>query len=177
MNVIGTKTEKNLLAAFEGESMAAMRYNFFAKKAKKEGYEQIKAFFEETAHNEIQHAKLIFDFLQAEGTTKQNLETAAWGEREEWVTLYKESAEVAKLEGFTQIATFFEQLAEIEKEHETRFLALLSLLDNDLVFTGDSETIWICRNCGHIHVGAVPPLTCPVCNHPQAYFERKSTNY
>lgn len=177
MNVVGTKTEKNLLSAFAGESMAIMRYTIYGQKAKKDGYEQIKAYFDETTKNEQEHAKRIFRFLGGEGATLDNLQAAAYGEHEEWADIYKESAQVAQEEGFMEIATFFTLLSEAEKEHETRFLALLNLLETNRMFEETQETIWICRNCGHVHVGKEAPEPCPLCLHPQAYFQRKNANY
>ena len=173
----GTQTEKNLEAAFAGESMARNKYTYYASKAKKEGYEQIAALFLKTADNEKEHAKMWFKELGGIGTTAENLKSAAAGENEEWTCRYKEMAETAREEGFTRIAALFEMVAKIEKEHEERYLKLLGNLENDLVFSAGEETIWVCRNCGHVHVGKAAPKMCPVCAHPQAYFERKAQNY
>ena len=177
MELKGSKTEANLWIAFAGESQARNKYTYFASKAKKEGYEQIAAIFEETAGNEKEHAKMWFKELGGIGTTAENLKAAAAGENEEWTCMYKEMAETAREEGFTRIAALFEMVAKIEKEHEERYLKLLGNLENDLVFSAGEETIWVCRNCGHVHVGKNAPKMCPVCAHPQAYFERKAQNY
>ena len=177
MELKGSKTEANLWIAFAGESQARNKYTYFASKAKKEGYEQIAAIFEETAGNEKEHAKMWFKELGGIGNTAENLKAAAAGENEEWTCMYKEMAETAREEGFTRIAALFEMVAKIEKEHEERYLKLLGNLENDLVFSAGEETIWVCRNCGHVHVGKTAPKMCPVCAHPQAYFERKAQNY
>lgn len=177
MELKGSKTEQNLLAAFAGESMAANRYDFFADKAGKDGYEQIKGIFKETAANERQHAKRMFRFLDAEGETEDNLKAAAFGEHEEWSEIYKEMEQVAQQEEFTEIASFFKHLASVEKEHEERFRALLSLLENNKVFSDTEQTVWICRSCGYVYVGKEPPKVCPVCLYPQAFYERKANNY
>lgn len=177
MELKGSKTEQNLLAAFAGESMAANRYYYHAAGAKSEGYEQIRAIFEETSYNEREHAKRIFKFLGGNGTTPQNLKSAAEGEHEEWSFIYKEMEQVAKEEGFTEIAAFFKSVATVEQAHEKRFLALHKLLADGNVFRDTEQTVWVCRNCGYIHVGAKPPETCPVCSHPQAFFEGKADNY
>ena len=177
MELKGSKTEANLWAAFAGESQARNKYTYFASKAKKEGYEQIAALFEETAGNEKEHAKLWFKELGGIGNTRENLKTAAEGENYEWVTMYKEMAETAREEGFDRIATLFEGVAVIEKQHEERYLKLLANLENDMVFSAGEQTVWICRNCGHVHVGNDAPKVCPVCAHPQAYFERRAINY
>lgn len=177
MNLTGTKTEQNLLAAFAGESMAANKYDFFAEVASQEGYEQYKAIFQETAHNERQHAKLIFQYLHGIGNTEDNLKTAATGEHEEWTNIYPEMAQMAHEEGIHEISAFFHNLAAIEKEHQARFEALLQQLQHEKVFSDTAQTVWICRNCGHIHVGEQPPKACPVCKYPQGYFERKVRNY
>ena len=177
MELKGSKTEANLWIAFAGESQARNKYTYFASKAKKEGYEQIAAIFEETAGNEKEHAKMWFKELGGIGNTAENLKAAAAGENEEWTCMYKEMAETAREEGFTRIAALFEMVAKIEKEHEERYLKLLGNLENDLVFSAGEETIWVCRNCGHVHVGKAAPKMCPVCAHPQAYFERKAQNY
>lgn len=177
MELKGSKTEANLWAAFAGESQARNKYTYFASKAKKEGYEQIAALFEETASNEKEHAKIWFKELGGIGTTRENLKSAAEGENYEWVTMYKEMADTARAEGFVRIAELFEGVAVIEKQHEERYLKLLANLENDMVFSAGEQTVWICRNCGHVHVGNDAPKVCPVCAHPQAYFERRATNY
>lgn len=179
MELKGSKTEKNLMTAFAGESQARNKYTYFASKAKKEGYEQIAAIFEETANNEKEHAKIWFKLLNGGEvpTTTDNLSSAAEGENYEWTDMYAEFAKVAKEEGFDHIAYLFEGVAKIEKEHEERFKKLLSNINDELVFSSDGETIWICRNCGHIHIGKKAPKVCPICNHPQSYFERKANNY
>jgi len=176
MELRGSKTEKNLLAAFAGESMAANRYWLHSEVAKKEGYEQIKAIFEETTENEKQHAKRIFRFLE-DCHTEENLKSAALGEHEEHTKIYPEMERVATEEGFTEIASFFKHVTEVEAAHEKRFLALLQLLEEKKVFEGTEQTVWICRNCGYIYVGKEPPVTCPVCKHPKAFFERKAENF
>ena len=179
MELKGSKTEQNLMTAFAGESQARNKYNYFASKAKKEGYEQIAAIFEETANNEKEHAKIWFKLLNG-GEVKatiDNLESAANGENYEWTEMYAEFAKTAREEGFDHIAYLFEGVAKIEKEHEERFKKLLTNINDELVFSSDGETIWICRNCGHIHIGKKAPNVCPICNHPQSYFERKANNY
>lgn len=173
----GTQTEKNLEAAFAGESQARNKYTYFASKAKKEGYEQIAALFLETADNEKEHAKLWFKQLQGIGTTAENLKAAAAGENEEWTDMYKEMAETARAEGFDELAALFEGVGAIEKEHEERYLALLKNLEEGKVFKKGEVYIWKCRNCGHIHMGTEAPTVCPVCSHPQAYFELVAKNY
>ncbi|MBQ9318536.1 MAG: rubrerythrin family protein [Bacilli bacterium] len=179
MELKGSKTEQNLMTAFAGESQARNKYTYFASKAKKEGYEQIAAIFEETANNEKEHAKIWFKLLNGGDipTTTDNLKAAAEGENYEWTDMYSEFAKVAKEEGFNHIAYLFEGVAKIEKEHEERYKKLLSNINDELVFSSEGETIWICRNCGHIHIGKKAPNVCPICNHPQSYFERKATNY
>ena len=179
MELKGSKTEQNLMTAFAGESQARNKYNYFASKAKKEGYEQIAAIFEETANNEKEHAKIWFKLLNGGEipTTTDNLKAAAEGENYEWTDMYAEFAKVAKEEGFDQIAKLFEGVAKIEKEHEERYRKLLKNIDDEIVFSQDGETIWICRNCGHVHIGKKAPNVCPICNHPQSYFERKANNY
>ncbi len=177
MELKGSKTEANLWKAFAGESMARNKYTYFASKAKKEGYEQIAALFLETADNEKEHAKLWFKALDGIGDTAANLVAAAAGENEEWTSMYKEMAETARAEGFDKLATLFEGVGEIEKEHEERYRALLKNLNDGMVFQKDGVYIWKCRNCGHIHVGKEAPQVCPVCAHPQAYFELKAENY
>ena len=173
----GSKTEANLWKAFAGESQARNKYTYFASKAKKEGYEQIAALFLETADNEKEHAKLWFKQLQGIGTTAENLKAAAAGENEEWTDMYKEMAETARAEGFDELAALFEGVGAIEKEHEERYLALLKNLEEGKVFKKGEVYIWKCRNCGHIHMGTEAPTVCPVCSHPQAYFELVAKNY
>ena len=178
MELRGSKTEANLWTAFAGESQARNKYTYFASQARKDGYEQIAAIFEETAGNEKEHAKMWFKELGGIGTTAENLKAAAAGENEEWTEMYKDMAATAREEGFDRIARLFEMVGAIEKEHEERYLKLLANLEGDVVFkTDDENTVWICRNCGHIHVGKEAPKVCPVCAHPQAYFERRATNY
>ena len=175
----GSKTEQNLWAAFAGESQARNKYTYFASKAKKEGYVQIAALFEETAKNEQEHAKIWFKLLNGGeiGTTEENLLEAAEGERYEWTDMYAEFAKVAKEEGFTKIAALFEGVAKIEKEHEERYRKLLANVKGDLVFTKDGDAVWQCSNCGHICVGKKAPEICPVCAHPKAYFQVRAENY
>ena len=186
----GTKTEQNLLKSFAGESQARMRYDYFAKQAKKEGLEQIAAIFEETALNEKEHAKRFFKFLEGGmveitaaypagiiGTTMENLKAAAEGENEEWTELYPEFARVAEEEGFKTIAAAFKMIAEVEKAHEERYLKLHKNLDNGMVFEREGVIVWKCRNCGYLHEGKKAPKTCPACLHPQSYFEIKEINY
>ena len=175
----GSKTEANLMAAFAGESQARNKYNYYASKAKKDGYEQIAAIFSETADNEKEHAKIWFKLLNNDEVpdTISNLKDAAAGEHFEWTDMYAKFAEDAKAEGFTKIASLFEQVAKIEKEHEERYLKLLSNLENGLVFSRENECIWQCSNCGHITIGVKALELCPVCSHPQAYFQIKAENY
>ena len=179
MELKGSRTEQNLMAAFAGESQARNKYSYFASKAKKDGYEQIAAIFEETANNEKEHAKIWFKLLEGGEikSTPENLKAAAEGENYEWTDMYKEFAEVAKEEGFDHIAFLFEGVAKIEKEHEERYKKLLKNIDDELVFSNDGDAIWVCRNCGHVVVGGKAPKVCPVCEHPQSYFERKANNY
>ena len=175
----GTKTERNLMEAFAGESQARNKYTYYASKAKKEGYEQIAAIFQETADNEKEHAKLWFKLLH-DGevpTTLQNLADAANGENFEWTDMYDRMAKEAREEGFDKIAFLFEEVGKIEKEHEARYLKLLENVEGGLVFSKDGEKIWKCRNCGHIVIGKAAPEVCPVCTHPKAYFEIKAENY
>lgn len=174
----GSRTEKNLMEAFAGESMARNKYSYYASKAKKDGYEQIASLFEETANNEKEHAKMWFKLLHdGIGTTAENLLDAAQGENYEWTDMYAKFAKEAKEEGFDDIAYLFEGVAAIEKEHEERYRKLLANVEDGIVFSKDGDRIWKCRNCGHIHVGPKAPEVCPVCNHPQAYFEVKAENY
>ena len=177
MELKGSKTEANLWAAFAGESQARNKYTYFASKAKKEGYEQISALFTETANNEKEHAKIWFKELGGIGNTRENLKAAAEGENYEWVTMYKEMAETAREEGFDRIAALFEGVAVIEKEHEERYLKLVKNIEEGLVFSRDGDVIWQCQNCGHIVIGKKAPEVCPVCAHPQAYFQIKAENY
>ena len=177
MELKGSKTEANLWAAFAGESQARNKYTYFASKAKKEGYEQISALFTETANNEKEHAKNWFKELGGIGNTRENLKAAAEGENYEWVTMYKEMAETAREEGFDRIAALFEGVAVIEKEHEERYLALAENLANSQVFAREEQQVWQCSNCGYTYIGKSAPLKCPVCAHPQAYFELNVKNY
>jgi len=175
----GTQTEKNLQTAFAGESQARNKYTYFASQAKKEGMEQVAAIFEETAGNEKEHAKMWFKLLN-DGSipaTEANLNAAADGENFEWTEMYAGFAKEAKAEGFDEIAFLFEAVGNIEKEHEERYRKLLANLKDGSVFEAGEEIVWICRNCGHIHVGKKAPEACPVCDHPKAYFERRSVNY
>ena len=173
----GTQTEKNLEAAFAGESQARNKYTYFASKAKKEGFEQIAALFLKTADNEKEHAKMWFKELEGIGDTAQNLAAAAEGENYEWTDMYDQMAKDAKEEGFDHIAFLFEQVGKIEKEHEERYRKLLANVEGGLVFSRDGDMIWQCSNCGHIHVGKQAPEVCPVCVHPKAYFQIKAENY
>ena len=178
-NLKGTKTEKNLQEAFAGESQARNKYTYFAGKAKKEGYEQIAAIFEETANNEKEHAKLWFKQLCGGDilSTADNLKAAAAGEHGEWTEMYKRMAEDARAEGFNDIAFLFESVGKIEKEHEERYLKLLKNIEDNAVFTKKEKSVWICRNCGHILDSESAPMKCPVCAHPQSYFELRVINY
>ncbi len=175
----GTKTEKNLMEAFAGESQARNKYDYFASKAKKDGYEQIAEFFALTAANEKEHAKLWFKLLQGGSikSTPENLKQAAEGENYEWTNMYEKMAQEADEEGFPEIAETMRGVAAIEKEHEERYLKLLANIENNEVFVRKDEKTWQCRNCGHIYVGKEAPEECPVCNHPKAYFELLRTNY
>ena len=178
-NIKGTKTEKNLMEAFAGESQARNKYTYFASKARKEGYEQIAAIFEETANNEKEHAKIWFKLLNGGEvpTTTENLKAAAAGENFEWTDMYDRMAREAREEGFNRIAFLFESVGKIEKEHEERYKKLLENIEGGLVFSKDGDKVWICRNCGHIVIGKEAPEACPVCAHPKAYFEVKAENY
>jgi len=189
-SIKGTKTEQNLLASFAGESQARNRYTFFASKAKKEGYEQISAIFQETADNEKEHAKRFFKFLEGGmveitatypagtvGTTLENLRASAEGENEEHTILYPEAAKTADDEGFSEIAEVFRRIAMVEKHHEERYLALLKNIEEKKVFCEEEETEWKCRNCGYIHKGKKAPENCPACDHPQAHFERLAEKF
>ncbi|MCK5767169.1 MAG: rubrerythrin family protein [Candidatus Atribacteria bacterium] len=173
----GTKTEKNLMEAFAGESMARNKYTYFASVAKKAGYEQIASIFLETAENEKEHAKLHFKKLKGIGNTSENLKAAADGENFEWTEMYPNMAKDAREEGFEDIAGMFEGIAEVEKKHEKRYKELLSKLEKDEVFRRDGKVYWKCRNCGYIHEGTEAPKLCPVCSHPKAYFELLAENY
>ena len=179
MELKGSKTEQNLMKAFAGECQARTKYTYFASKAKKEGYEQIASIFEETANNEKEHAKIWYKELHGGEipTTVDNLEDAANGENYEWTDMYDEFARVAEEEGFKSIAAKFKMVAEIEKHHEERYRKLLKNINDAVVFSHEGECIWICRNCGHIVVGKKAPGVCPVCNHPQSFFEIKAENY
>ncbi len=189
-SIKGTKTEKNLLASFAGESQARNRYTYFASVAKKVGFEQIAAIFLETAENEKEHAKLFFKFLEGGeveitaaypagviGETAANLEAAADGEHLEWTQLYKEAAETAREEGFDEVARVFQEISEVEEQHEKRYRKLLANIKEDKVFKKDSVEKWKCRNCGYVHDGKEAPENCPACAHPQSYFELKAENY
>ena len=175
----GTKTERNLQDAFAGESQARNKYTYYASKARKEGYEQIAALFEETAQNEKEHAKMWFKYLQggAIKDTVENLKDAAAGENYEWTDMYDRMAKEADEEGFTEIATAMRGVGAVEKHHEERYRKLLQNIEDGVVFSRDGDCIWQCRNCGHIVVGKQAPKLCPVCKHPQAYFELKAENY
>jgi len=179
MELKGSKTEQNLWTAFAGESQARNKYTYFASKAKKDGYEQIAAIFQETADNEKEHAKIWFKELMGGSipSTEANLLAAAEGENYEWTEMYDEFAKVAREEGFNHIAYLFEEVGKIEKEHEERYRKLLNNVEEGLVFSKDGDMIWQCRNCGHIVVGKKAPEVCPVCAHPQSYFEVKKENY
>ncbi|OGD15971.1 rubrerythrin [Candidatus Atribacteria bacterium RBG_19FT_COMBO_35_14] len=177
INLKGTKTEKNLMEAFAGESQARNKYTYFASQAKKEGYEQIAAIFLETAENEKEHAKLHFKELAGIGSTIDNLKAAAEGENYEWTDMYYRMAKEAKEEGFEKIAKMFEGIAKIEKGHEERYRKLLGNIEQDKVFKKEGKTFWKCRNCGNIYEGAEAPEVCPVCKHPRAYYELKDKNY
>jgi rubrerythrin len=189
-SIKGTKTEKNLLAAFAGESQARNRYTYFASAARKEGFEQISSIFTETAENEKEHAKIFFQYLEGGDTeitagypagmikdTKSNLEAAAAGENMEWTTIYANFAKIAKDEGFPQIANSFKQIAEVEKFHESRYRKLINNIINDEVFKRKSTTKWHCRNCGYVFEGTEAPKECPACKHPQAFYELLAENY
>jgi len=179
MELKGSKTEKNLMTAFAGESQARNKYTYYASKAKKDGYEQIASIFLETAENEKEHAKIWFKLLNGGEipSTIQNLQDAANGENYEWTDMYDGFAKTAREEGFDKIAFLFEEVGKIEKEHEARYLKLLENVKEGLVFSKDDERIWKCRNCGHVVIGKYAPEVCPVCGHPQSYFEIKAENY
>ena len=179
MELKGSKTEQNLMAAFAGESQARNKYTYYASKAKKDGYEQIAAIFEETANNEKEHAKMWFKELHGGDvpTTTENLKDAADGENYEWTDMYEQFAKEAEEEGFKAIAAKFRMVGAIEKHHEERYRKLLKNIDDEVVFSRDEDKIWICRNCGHVVIGKKAPGVCPVCAHPQSYFELKAENY
>ncbi|MBP1561823.1 MAG: rubrerythrin family protein [Oscillospiraceae bacterium] len=177
MNLKGTKTEKNLMEAFAGESQARNKYTYFASVAKKEGFEQISAIFQHTADNEKEHAKMWFKALSGIGTTVENLKAAADGENYEWTDMYDKFAKEAEEEGFTELAAKFRMVGQIEKAHEERYRALLNNIEMQQVFEKSGETMWECRNCGHLVMGKKAPNVCPVCNHPQSFFEVRKENY
>ena len=177
-NIKGTRTEANLLAAFAGESQARNKYTYYASAARKEGYVQIAKFFEETAGNEKEHAKIWFKLLHdGMPSTEENLLDAAEGENYEWTDMYAGFAETARAEGFTKIAALFTEVGKIEKEHEERYRALLASVKEGTMFAKENEVVWVCSNCGHIHVGPKAPEVCPVCEHPKAYFMMRVQNY
>lgn len=178
MNLKGTKTEKNLMAAFAGESQARNKYTYYASKAKKEGYNQIAALFEETAHNEMAHAKMWFKLLHdGVPSTEENLKDAASGENYEWTDMYDQFAKEAREEGFEKVAYLLEAVGKIEKEHEERYLKLLKNLQEEKVFSKDETVVWECANCGHLHEGTDAPEMCPVCDHPRGHFKVQAKNY
>ena len=179
MELKGSQTEKNLQTAFAGESQARNKYTYYASKARKEGYEQIAAIFEETALNEKEHAKIWFKYLHGGDvpTTTENLLDAAEGENFEWTDMYDGFAKTAKEEGFNDLAFLFEAVGKIEKAHEERYRKLLKNIEDKVVFSSEGDAIWVCRNCGHIVVGKQAPQMCPVCKHPQSFFERKADNF
>lgn len=177
MNLKGSRTEECVKAAFAGESQARNKYTYFASVAKKEGYEQIAEIFIETAENEKEHAKMALKFLNGIGDTRQNLLEAANGENYEWTTMYADFAKIAEEEGFSEIAEFFRGVAKIEKEHEKRFRKLLNNLENNMVFKKETSIQWKCRNCGNIYEGNEAPEICPVCKHPQSFYEVRAENY
>ena len=173
----GTKTLQNLMAAFAGESQARNKYTYYASKAKKEGFEQIAELFTETANQEKEHAKIWFKLFHGVGDTMENLKDAAQGENDEWTDMYPHMAQEAREEGFDDIADLFDGVAAVEKVHEEKFRRLLANIEGGIIFSREGDRVWQCRNCGHIHVGMQAPDVCPVCNHPQAYFELKKENY
>ena len=177
MELKGSKTEQNLRAAFAGESQARNKYTYFSAVAKEEGLEQIAGIFLETAENEKEHAKREFNFLKGIGGTKANLQAAAEGEHYEWAQMYPDFEQVAREEGFTEIADFFKEVGEVEEEHEKRYLALLKNLKEGKVFKKDKVTRWKCRNCGYVHEGDEAPIQCPACAFPQSYYELMAENY
>lgn len=174
MELIGSKTEKNLLAAFAGESQASIKYSFYAEKAREDGYEKYAAIIDETAHNEKEHAEIWFKQLNSGmPSTAENITDAIAGEHFEWAQMYSDFAKTAREEGFDEIAFLFENVAQIEKHHEDRYTYMLEKVKEGTVFDGDEDTVWICRNCGKIYKGKTPPAYCPVCSKPQAYFQIK----
>ena len=179
MELKGSKTEANLMAAFAGESQARNKYTYYASKATKDGFEQIAEIFLETAENEKEHAKMWFKELHngEVPSTIENLLDAAAGENYEWTDMYDTFAKEAREEGFDKLARLFEGVAKIEKEHEERYRKLIANIKEDRVFKKEESVVWVCRNCGHVHVGKIAPKVCPVCNHPESYFELKSNNY
>lgn len=177
MELKGSKTEKNLMDAFAGESMARNKYTYYASRAKKDGFEQIAALFAETADNEKEHAKLWFKAFHGIGATYENLLDAASGEHYEWTEMYKNFAKTAREEGFIEIAETMERIAEIEKMHEERYRKLAENIKQNKVFEKDEEITWVCRNCGHVLTGKKAPEICPACKHPKSYFEKRATNY
>ena len=179
MDLKGSRTEANLMAAFSGESMATNKYTYFASKAKKDGYQQIAAIFEETAANEREHAKMWYKLLNGGNIsdTMTNLRDAAEGENYEWTNMYDRMAQEAEEEGFVEIAKKFRGVAEVERHHEARYRKLLENIEQGIVFSREGDTVWICRNCGHLHIGKQAPEVCPVCNHKRAYFEIEAKNY
>ena len=177
MELKGSKTEKNLWEAYAGESQARNKYTYFASVAKSEGYEQISGIFMETAENEKEHAKMAFKFLDGLGDTAANLKAAAAGENYEWSEMYKEFEKTAREEGFEEIADFFHEVAEVEEEHEKRYLQLLARLEKGEIFKRDEKIKWHCRNCGYVHTGKEAPEECPACYHPQAHYQPKPENY
>lgn len=178
MELKGSRTEANLMSAFAGESMATNKYTYFASKAKKDGYQQIAAIFEETAGNEREHAKMWYKILSGGiGDTLENLGHAAEGENYEWTDMYDKFAEEAREEGFEEIARLFDGVAAVEKEHEERYRKLISNIEQGIVFSRDGDMVWVCRNCGHVVIGKQAPEICPVCAHPQGYFQIKAENY
>lgn len=177
-NLQGTKTEQNLMTAFAGESQARNKYTYYANKARQDGYHQISEIFEETANNEKEHAEIWYKLLNnGLQDTKTNLKAAAQGENFEWTEMYATFAKEAREEGFNEIAALFESVAKIEKEHEERYLKLLQNIENNEVFVRKQEVVWVCRNCGHVHVGLMAPEICPVCSHVQGYFQLRAENY
>ena len=177
MKLKGSKTEQNLLAAFAGESQARNKYTYFASVAKKEGFEQMAGIFLETADNEKEHAERVFSFLNGIGDTKANLKASAEGENDEWTEMYPEFEKIAREEGFTEIAEFFQEVAEVEEQHEKRYNALLKNLEEGKVFKRDEVVKWKCRNCGYVHEGKEAPELCPACDHAQSYCELLCENY
>ncbi len=178
MELKGSRTEANLMAAFAGESQARNKYSYYASKSKKDGYVQIANIFEETANNEKEHAKIWFKLLHdGMPSTEENLKDAASGENYEWTEMYAEFAKTAREEGFDHIAYLFDEVGKIEREHEERYKKLLSNIENGVVFSKDGDIVWICSNCGHIHFGKEAPELCPVCAHPRSYFHEKAANY